>query len=481
MNLTLYGDFGKKKNSTKQPQPNEGTVIDVDLKRETDILNPTFVITSYNALANNINYAKWNDRYYYVAPRYLNKTQQELVCVEDIPATYKADVLISEQLVAFADVANTELVDGRLPTKTSKTSDDNYGVFDVLGSYSETDPTIVINVTGNDNNTGAFALKASDVSKLLNSVDNWFENDIQMPQWGQGIITDQLNALIYICQLIRFGMKQLFATGKAADNIKSAYIVPLPLSSVGGASKRIYLGDFDTNIDGLFISDRIFSDGCDVAIPWQFNDWRNNEPYTELYLYIPYVGEVKLSTSDLIGETSIHVSVSMDKTDGTAIFTVKANGSGQVLGQYNSTLGVPYGIGISNVTPIQTATSLGSAAGAVAGLIAGASGAGAVALVGASALGIGGAITGTPTTISSNGGGAILGLNSRVTLTSICHDTNVAPSQPSAVIGQPYYRKATLGSFSGYVQTVGASVLINGTDSEKDQLNSMLDSGLFIE
>ena len=479
MNLTLYGDFGKKKNSTKQPLPNEGTVISVDLKRDTDILNPTFIISGYNALANDINYAKWNDRYYYVTPRYLNKTQQELVCVEDIPATYKADILTSEQLVAFADVANTELIDGRLPTKTTKTADDDFGVFDVLGSYDETDPTIVLNVVGNNNNTGAFMVKASQVASILNLTDNWYLNDIQMPTWTGNVFQNVEEALTYLCDILFHTIKQLFSTGKVADCIKSAYIIPIPLG--GGATKRIYLGNYDTNIDGVFITDRIFSDGCDVSIPWQFDDWRNNEPYTQLYLYIPYVGEIKLSNSDLIGETSIHVSVSLDKTDGTAIFTVKANTSGQVLGQYNTCLGVPFGIGLSNTSPLASATALGSSAGAVAGLIAGASGAGAVALVGAAALGIGSAITGTPTTVSSNGGGAILGLNSRVTLTTICHDTNVAPNQPSAVIGQPYYKKATLGSFSGFVQTVGASVLINGTDFVKDQLNSMLDSGLFIE
>ena len=481
MNLTLYGDFGKKKNSTKQPLPNEGTVIDVDLKRETDILNPTFIISGYNALANNINYAKWNDRYYYVTPRYLNKTQQELVCVEDIPATYKADILTSEQLVAFANVANTELVDGRLPTKTSKTFDSDIQSFSILGSYDETDPVVVLNVTGTNNSTGSFAVKVSQISDILNYIDNWFENDIQIPNWQGARFMDVFDAIVFLVDLLYHTIKQLFSTGKASDCIRSAYLLPIPYTSIGGQSRRIFLGNYDTQVDGLFIQDRIFEDECVVTIPWQFDDWRNNEPYTEIFLYIPYIGETKLSSSDLIGETNIKIKCSMDKTDGSAIFTVLATTSGQVLGQYSTTLGVSYGIGTSNATPLQTATSLGGAAGAVAGLLAGASGAGAVALVGATALGIGNALSPTPTCITSNSGGAFLGLDGFVICTTICHDTNVEPSQPSAVIGQPYYRKATLGSFSGFVQTVGASVLINGTDFEKDQLNGMLDSGLFIE
>lgn len=481
LNITIYGNFGKRINSTKTPQAGEGTDVSVTLKEETDVNNPIFMLSGYNAYLQDVNYVKWGKRYYFCKCKAVSNSTMHIICNEDYLASWKAEIIASSQIVAFANLPNTELSDGRLPSVTSKTFSSAFGVFDVLGAYDETNPTVVFNVTGNNNSVGAFALDMSTAKTLLNRINNWYENDIDMPTWGAGIIQDQLNALIYLCNVAWHGFKQLFATGKVSDSIRSAFIIPIPLSSMGGSNQRIWLGDYDTNVDGQYITDRIFADGCDVDIPWPTGDWRRNEPYTEIYLYLPYVGDIKLSNSDLVGETSIHISFVMDRTDGTGIFTVKANTSGQVLGQYTANLGVPFGVGMSNVTPIQTATSLASASGGVAALLAGATGAGAVASFGAIAFGIGNTVTGSPTTISQNGGGAILGLNSRCTITIIFHDTNVAPSAVRANMGEPLYQPRTLSTLTGYCQCVSASVLMNGNDEEKNAVNEMLNSGFFIE
>ena len=325
----------------------------------------------------------------------------------------------------------------------------------------------------------------------MSHLDNWFDNAGSYTSDGSGIKKD-LNDSIFSWSSIEdsiksylqetlFFWKQWFSTGKVADNLRSAYVLPLPVSAISGNAHHIKLGQYTSQAQGIRVYDRVFSDGCDVTIPWQsITDWRRNSPYMELYLYIPYVGLIALSTSDLMGDTSIHVSVSIDVTCGDAIFTVYT-GTNRFIGQYTANMAAPFAIGSSN-TPItsQVNTLVGASVAGAAAIASGGTTAALAALTGGT-LSLANDISGHPSCIGSNMGGAVLGLTDQVVLYSIFHDTTVTPSSVSAVKGTPYNGVMSLSGVSGYVQAAGASVEMPGFGNDKDIVNNYLNGGIYIE
>ena len=112
-------------------------------------------------------------------------------------------------------------------------------------------------------------------------------------------------------------------------------------------------------------------DTCDVTIPWTFSDWRRNAPYTELYLYIPYVGLLSLSPGDLVGTSNIHITASLDVISGDVLFEVQAGAGGMsgghYIGQYGGNIAGAYAIGSSAVSiGQQVVTAIGATAAGAA-------------------------------------------------------------------------------------------------------------------
>ena len=80
------------------------------------------------------------------------------------------------------------------------------------------------------------------------------------------------------------------------------------------------------------------------------------------------------------------------------------------------------------------------------------------------------------------GGGAAQGLDrvAHIFLTSKVLTAN--PSAFDPIMGKPYYGVSTPGNFSGYVQTDGFQFKSESASSEeKDMINSLMDSGVYIE
>lgn len=468
--------FSKRKNSTKIPTG--GTAINVELKGGASILEPVFLL-NYDAGVPTFNMVEFEGRFYHINTiRSVRANLYELACAVDVLSTYKNNILNSEAFVAYRDHNNTEISDARIPTKTTATTAIKKASFDTLGSggYS-----VVINVTGT-NKCASFALSETRANELLNSFISWYNSGSSyVPDYSGSVFSDIEEGLKALCDMIRGTVRQTLATGNVGDSIKSAYAIPIPLSSFGGLSERIYLGNYDTGKNGQLITDRVFSDGCTIEIPWQASDWRRNAPYHEIYVYIPYVGMINLSASDLIGFNELHISCNIDKCNGDAIFNIWVGDSKHILGQYCANIGSTYAIGAANITPLQAATGLGSAAGGAAALIAGVSGAGAVAAAGSVGLGLLNALNANVTTISANGGGASLGLTGQCSCFTIFHNTIVEPSNISALHGTPESKVMNLSGLTGYVQTQDFSISGNMTDNEREQINSMMDGGVYIE
>ena len=491
---TIY-NTSKRHNSTSVPSG--GTPIDVQLKGGCDLNKPVFLLYYDDSLGlPSMSEIGFGGRYYFVdSIRSIRDNLYEVSCSVDALATYKTEILATSAFVKYYSHNNTEIVDTRLSTKTTKSLTVNQGMFTTLGAISGTDGTIVLMVNGL-NTVGAYALSISDVPNILAAVDvsylDAITTNIDFTRLeDSSLILDLLDWFLTLGDILdqwfRSVIGKIIYSGDALSNIRSAHILPLSLNNVSlNTGQHIYLGSFDTEVNGRLITDRIFTDSASVAIPWQASDWRRNSPYHELFLYIPYIGVVQLSPSDLIGDASLTVSVCIDKLSGDAIFEVTSS-SGQKIGQYSTNVASQYPLGSSNVSMakgmggiITSAAGLGVAVATIA-----TGGTAAPILAGASAAGVGlvNAISPTPTSIGGLSGAAPWGLSDRqyIKCISVFHDTVVAPSNPSAVFGTPYNAVLALSGVSGYVQTVGASVSGNMTDWERNEINRLLDGGVYIE
>ena len=511
------GSFSKRHNSTKQPASTWGTTLsDVELKEDTSLEEPIFRIgfSNWNTAYNYIYVPSWN-RYYFVVDVTVRIGRiWEVSCRLDAAATYKADIQAARPFVLYADTNNTEIIDNRLPTKTTATYAKNYATLSqslMTGQWK-----IAVSVTGTDS-TSTFLLTPAQVRQLVNStdLDNWFNNIWQQVDTldqttdqsqrdvttaitsagsqiqgatdtvsmlkGLALASNSLSMAVNWCigdgvRTFIKGMaktfRKLIATPNAMECIRSA--VFLPWDVVGdGSMQNIILGEYDTGIAALPVYNPIQTDMVSVAIPWQAADWRRNAPYHQIYLYLPFMGDVELSPSDLIDCTSINVYFALNVMTGALNYRV-ATDQDTTIGVYSCQTGVSYPIGASNITPLSVGMGIAGAASAILGAPTLAAAAAAAASLSS--------IKPSVSCVGGGGGGAGSGLDRRIIIHSVYHDTNVTPSNLSSSQGQPVSSAVTLSALSGYVQTEGASIQgANMSDAVRQELNAMCDNGIFLE
>ena len=479
--ITAYTGFSKRKNSTKQPTG--GTAITATLKDDVSMVQPVFIVQGNNFT---YNYVEFAGRYYFVDDVVsLRNNLMEIHCNIDVLATYKAAIQASSQFVLYYTHSNTEIVDARLATKTAITVDSSTQTFNNLGSGE----SYMLTAIGKDR-TSIFACDKSDIDELFDDTilqsiqDGWDgmvdDVDDAVDAIVAGSVEDMLRAL-FKCWL-EFIKTQAEVTGSvlfcddAQKFVKNCFVLPISKSNIGGSLHMVHLGKWIANANGNTGFPRICHDSATLSIPWQATDWRRNEPYHEIYLYIPYIGLINIPASEVIGVTNLTVNVAIDTYSGVTTFVVNAD-NGAVLGQYSTNIAAPYAVGSSNINLTASgaqivASAASIAAGAASGNIGG---------VAMGALGIVNSIKPFDASISSNGGAAGMGLGNTVKCFTVFHDATVNPASVSAIKGTPFNGVMSLSGVSGYVQTSGASVDIAGYGNEKDMVNNYLNGGIYIE
>lgn len=469
--ITAWSNFSKRRNSTKQPT-GAGTTLTGTLKDDTSLANPVFVLSGDNWAYNYIQYA---GQYYFVDDVVsLHNGLTEFHCSKDVLATYKTQIQASSPFVLYYTHNNTEITDSRLSMKTTQVTASNTGSFDFLGAgYA-----YVTSIVGEDS-IAYYALSESEVRDLFGRTfsDNFDDTVYDIPD-VQGTGWD---AFVDWCRWTKeFTMSTAGCfnySGSVCESVKNCVIIPFTRGHIGGTpNTQINIGRIDTGLRTWLITDqyRIATDSADVTIPWPsgISDWRRNAPYTELYLYSPIFGLVDISPSDVMGETTLTIDLSVDVFNGDSIVVVST--PTKQVKFFTTNIGTQYAVGSAPISPKQLMTNLVSAAASIASE--------GFAGVGNACLGIANAVQPSPSCIGCNGGGAILGVNPEdIICFSVFHDTTVTPSSVSATIGTPYNGILSLSGVSGYVQTANASIDIPGFGGDKDAVNNYLNGGIYIE
>lgn len=222
-----------------------------------------------------------------------------------------------------------------------------------------------------------------------------------------------------------------------------------------------------------------------IEIPREYHDFRDYEPYTRLSLFLPFVGDVNISTNDCITPHKIHVIYNIDFLSGVACAEVLIDEDVRYAYQAAMCAAVPV---TSSDASRLIASIIGAAVGTVSGgVMGGIVGGTAGSRMAARSL-IGGVSevamspinsihTQRTGSISANTG--LLGEMKPYVL--VTRPISVVADQYKSLIGQPYQLDGTLGSQNGFVKV--REVHLDGvtaTETEKIEIERLLKEGVIL-
>ena len=262
MSHTIYcGKIAKRRNSTLTPLTTDlSTSFDVLLKTPTSLHTPTFTI---KATSFDYNYIKWNERYYFVTDVVSRNNEiWEISAICDVLATYKADIIGSTQFVSYSShKSSIWLPDTRIPVLKNATVARSTGALSLFD-----DGFFVLSVVGQ---TGCdlWECTASDIQNILNKISEWsddlldaivagtypFNPNKQVTVGGNNgfdfsTIELATESLAKLNSLTGFAGN---AYSSAPSCIRSCIYVPFNSADYEGLGGKIYLGQFDTDVQTL--------------------------------------------------------------------------------------------------------------------------------------------------------------------------------------------------------------------------------------
>lgn len=462
MNITLY-NFSKRKNSTKRPSG--GRSVNAVLKENTSVDSPTFILKSNDF---NINYVAAFGNYYWVTD--VTSTANNLIevsCKLDVLATFKDNILSSSLFVERSSSAyDTKLVDPYVSIKNEEVSEAvsvNTTMFDSLGTF-------VVSVL-NDIGSGAgyttyYALSIWAMQSLAHYC-NQNLGDVQgiedLLQWVQATFLKTSDAVVNCIWLpVSLG------TSLVGGNMSLGETLKIGKDEIAGVTGNRFTGTVVRTTQ--YIAD----------VPYTYSDFRKGNPYTKAFVYLPFYGMYQFNPLDFPDTIKIRYDVDI-ATGDTTVYLI--NKGSIPVSTINFNMGVTCPVGkVGNEAGGAIASTFGAIAGTVGAFAA--TGAKAIASgVGAAASAINGVTAAaaiSPSVRGSQAGRSMVASGMNIIVETISHLTT-DPANLTAIVGRPLMQYRTLSGLSGYVKTSEASVNVSANDSERSEINSLLDAGVYIE
>lgn len=246
---------------------------------------------------------------------------------------------------------------------------------------------------------------------------------------------------------------------------------------ITGGAQNIKVGYLDSGVSSAIVTNQYTTIDCGtVRLSEQFHNVFDYEPFTEVNLYLPFIGIVRLDVSDVM-RASIHIVYHVDVLSGACLADVKVvrDSSGGTLYQYagNASVTLP----ISSGSYMGIVASVASIAGGIAGTIA--SGGSALPLIASSAS----SMFNAHARVEHSGGfsGNAGAMGGKIPYLIISRPQTAMAKEFNKYIGYPSNFTTTLGSCSGFVKVLECHLEnINATKSELDEIDSILKEGVII-
>lgn len=242
-------------------------------------------------------------------------------------------------------------------------------------------------------------------------------------------------------------------------------------------SQNIKVGYLDSGVSANVVSNQYTTIDCGtVSLPEYFYNVFDYAPYTDINLYLPFIGIVGLDVADVM-RSSIHIIYHVDVLSGACLAEVKIirDSAGGTLYQYTGNASVT--LPISSGSYMGIVSSIAGIAGGIAGTIA--SGGSALPLIASSA----GSILNARTKVEHSGGfsGNAGAMGSKIPYLIISRPQIALADNFEKYIGYPTNITTTLESCSGFVNVLECHLEnINATDSELNEIESLLKGGIIV-
>ena len=478
MTATFY-HFSKRNRSTKVPE-GSGTTLNIDLKDSTSVVHPIIIVQTIEAELFNYCFLSNFNRYYFISDWVYIKGRWECSLTLDPLATYKTSILSTSASILYAAGSTKNIADTRIPVIGNLLKAESYKALTGITFRDSGLGAIILGITGKGS-FGAYLLANSmKVYDLIDGVDNWWTTTV----------SDTWDAF-----------KQLIYGGTAGECLRSAMSMPIlvdqTIVSPGQSAENLVLGNYpckdanDNAIQGYKITNPIIQSVTNIDIPWIYSDWRRASAYTAVTLYIPCLGCFSLPASTLYYDSSLDIEYAINVTSGDIAAQVKGHTSEIIVVNASGNIAMPAPYGSTGINTSKLTTSFVAGVGATAMGVASAVASGGLTLPAVAAIG-GGLAAGASGTIEALGGtaqgSAGLGGGASHVLDPVCHvwvtqkELTDTQANFNNIMGKPFMGVSTPGAFSGYVQTDGFQFANDfATSTEKDTINKLMDSGVYIE
>lgn len=474
---TLY-NFSKKVNSTARPSG--GTSFDCLIKHDTDFIRPTLEILADDL--SGFNYMLFNGSYFYITSLISHRNDiWEVTGERDPMATFKPDILNTNSLILYAKgFTNSDRIpDQRIPISRNEAYYSNSAALSgSLFSYSLSG-SYLLSVVGENDSVDTLIVPISQMTRLINSLGATMGQRIWNAIPDNPLIMDEVHQLYYtLCGMVEIGKSEA-SYGNYASLIRSCTWVPFSFDLSSAGSKTIYIGDYNTGSIGYYFSTNVLTANLSINIPWPVTDWKRNNCLVQVNL--PLAGKVPLPTDKIINESSVYIYCALDIISGTIGYSIECGGYTHMV--TGAQAGAGYGIGSSNISISNLISGITGMVGGGISTALGAASGNPLAVVGgvsSMASGIGEAITPQIQACGNMSGLAGVGLRSTLEVELLYYEP-IGENAFANQYGGPVHLTRTIGNISGYVHCRGFSVECAGTAAEKERINSMLNSGAYIE
>lgn len=271
----------------------------------------------------------------------------------------------------------------------------------------------------------------------------------------------------------------------------SCYPFDVRNSGLVTTNTDVTIGGVTSDIPALALTDigAPYFYGGSVKVDNYYNSYLDYEPYTTIDIYLPYIGVRPLNVSQIVGHTlNVGYYIDFGTQQITALLGLDGdiNSLGQVLGEYNGTIGIQTPLGGTSAQQlmqniITQTTGFISGVGALAGGIATAN----PALIAGGISGMGGSVLGGGHTSPSYYG--TLSPISALFSPQCAYLIINRPRQaiPAAYLSQHGFSSSFSGKvseFSGYLECTSVNMSSGNTMTEQEQneITRLLTGGIYI-
>lgn len=253
------------------------------------------------------------------------------------------------------------------------------------------------------------------------------------------------------------------------ENIISCKSIPL---SLDGSTQKIILGNIDTGVNGDKVSNNFAKQNIgSITITEKYHNFLDYAPYTNVIIYIPYVGFKELDTNLVMGKT-LSISYTVDIITGGCLCQITSNNV--KLYEFNGNMGIDIPITASNRAQVEAgyiSSGIGIASSVASGNIVGA----VTSLINSAESQYHYASTSSPNPMC-------VASTNRTCYVILDRPTYQTLKSFNHTRGKKCYLTKTINTLKGYTicdEHIDLSG-IRATDSEKEELIKILSSGFFV-